>query len=54
MYLWPASVVELVAYLGLRHWQDLGKFLRSLAVAVAAFGTGMAVFLLHYTGWLVV
>lgn len=49
---WPASVVELAAYLWLRRWHDLRVFLRGLLVAVAAFGLGILVFLLHYTGWL--
>lgn len=51
-YLWPASVAELLAYLGLRRWDDLRRFALSLALAVASFGAGMLVFLLHYTGWL--
>lgn len=52
VWLWPASVVELVAYLGLRDARDLGRFLRSMLVAVAAFGAGMLVFILWWTGWL--
>lgn len=51
-YIWPASVAELLSYLGLRHWHDLRRFLRALGMAVASFALGMAVFLLHYTGWL--
>lgn len=51
-WLWPFSVLELVAYLGLRRWDDLGRFALALAAAVLSFGAGMAVFLLWYTGWL--
>lgn len=51
-WLWPFSVLELVSYLGLRRWDDLGRFLRALALSTLSFGAGMAVFLLWYTGWL--
>ncbi|HEV8360990.1 MAG TPA: UbiA family prenyltransferase [Candidatus Thermoplasmatota archaeon] len=52
VWLWPFTVVELVAYLGLRRWDDLRRFALSLLVAVASFGAGVALFLLHYAGWL--
>jgi 4-hydroxybenzoate polyprenyltransferase len=52
-WVWPFGVLELVAYLGLRRWDDFGRFLRSLVLATASFGAGMAVFILWYTGWLV-
>lgn len=50
--LWPLSLVELWAYLGLRRWDDFGRFFRRLAIAVGSFGVGMFIFALHYTGWL--